>query len=265
MTTTQFEEGIAWGVQDGIGRIVLKRPERANSVSLASSHALSRAIDEVIDAAPRAILLTGEGRVFCAGGDIDSFVAAGEKLPELVDAILDRLHPALLRLAQNPAPLVVAVNGTVGGAGVGLALCGDFVLAAGSMKLRTGYAAIGLSPDAGSSYFLSRRIGPVRAQQWLMLSDPIDSARCLAAGAVDALYPDAELAAAAEALVTRLANGATASFAGIKALCGGATARPIEEHFEMEHRLLRERSGSADAREGVAAFIAKRAPRFAGR
>ncbi|MDT4874164.1 PaaB1: phenylacetate degradation probable enoyl-CoA hydratase PaaB [compost metagenome] len=98
-----------------------------------------------------------------------------------------------------------------------------------------------------------------------MLSDPIDSARCLAAGAVDALYPDAELAAAAEALVTRLANGATASFAGIKALCSGATARPIEEHFEMEHRLLRERSGSADAREGVAAFIAKRAPRFAGR
>lgn len=262
--TLQLEEGIAWGVQDGIGRIVLKRPERANSVSLASSHVLARAIDEVLDAAPRAILLTGQGRVFCAGGAIDDFVAAGEKLPELVDAILDRLHPALLRLARSPAPLVVAVNGTVGGAGVGLALCGDFVLAAESMKLRTGYAAIGLSPDAGSSYFLSRRIGPVRAQQWLMLSDPVDSARCLAAGAVDALYPDAELAAAAEALVTRLASGAAGSFAAIKALCGDAPSRPIDAHFEMEHRLLRERAGSADAREGVAAFIAKRAPRFVG-
>jgi 2-(1,2-epoxy-1,2-dihydrophenyl)acetyl-CoA isomerase len=131
-----------------------------------------------------------------------------------VNEILDGLHPALLRLATGPAPLVVAVNGPAGGAGVGLALCGDFVLAAESMKLRTGYAAIGLSPDAGASYFLSRRVGPVRAQQWLMLSDAIDSQRCLASGAVDAVYPDAELAAAGEALVTRLAAGASASFAG---------------------------------------------------
>lgn len=258
-------EGIAWGVEQDIGRIVLRRPERANSVTLASSRALVRAIDEVLAHKPRAILLRGEGRVFCAGGDIDEFVAAGEALPALVDDILERLHPALLRLSNNPAPLVVAVNGSVGGAGVGLALCGDFVLAAESMKLRTGYAAIGLSPDAGASYFLARRVGPVRAQQLLMLSDAIDSQRCLAWGAVDALYPDAELAAAAEALAARLARGASASFAGIKALCAGASGRPFEEHLAMEHRLLRERAASADAREGVAAFVEKRAPRFSGR
>jgi 2-(1,2-epoxy-1,2-dihydrophenyl)acetyl-CoA isomerase len=185
-------------------------------------------------------------------------------LPELVDDILNRLHPALLRLSAQPAPLVVAVNGAVGGAGVGLALCGDFVLAAESMKLRTGYAAIGLSPDAGASYFLARRVGPVRAQQLLMVSDAIDSQRCLAWGAVDALHPDAELMSAAEALVARLANGASASFAGIKALCAGAPGRPFEEHLAMEQKLLRERAGSADAKEGVAAFVEKRAPRFTG-
>lgn len=257
-------EGIAWGVRDDIGRIVLKRPGSANALTSPSARALVRAIDEVLEQKPRAILLTGEGKTFCAGGDIDEFVAAGERLPELVNEILDGLHPALLRLVTSPAPLVVAVNGPAGGAGVGLALCGDFVLAAESMKLRTGYAAIGLSPDAGASYFLSRRVGPVRAQQWLMLSDPIDS-HCLAMGAVDAVYPDAELAAAAEALVMRLAAGASASFAGIKALCGGAPGRPIEEHFAMEQKLLHERAGSADAREGVAAFVAKRAPRFTGR
>ena len=257
-------DGIGWGVQDDIGRIVLKRPEHANALSSASAQALVRAIDEVLARKPRVILLTGEGRTFCAGGDIDEFVAAGEKLPGLVSEILDGLHPALLRLAANPAPLVVAVNGPAGGAGVGLALCGDFVLAAASMKLRTGYAAIGLSPDAGASYFLSRRVGPVRAQQWLMLSDAIDSQRCLACGAVDAVHPDAELAAASEALVARLLGGARASFAGIKALCGGAPGRPIEEHFAMEQKLLHERAGSADAREGVAAFIAKRPPRFTG-
>jgi len=261
----QTVEGIAWGVQDDIGRIVLKRPGSANALTSASGRALARAIDEVLEQKPRAILLTGEGRAFCAGGDIDEFVAAGERLPELVNDLLDQLHPALLRLAASPAPLVVAVNGPAGGAGVGLALCGDFVLAAESMKLRTGYAAIGLSPDAGASYFLSRRVGPVRALQWLMLSEPVDSQRCLASGAVDAVYPDAQLTAASEALVARLAAGASASFAGIKALCGGAPARPIEAHFAMEQRLLRERAGSADAREGVAAFVAKGAPRFTGR
>ena len=258
-------EGIAWSVQGDIGRIVLQRPGSANALTSASARALVRAIDEVLEQKPRAILLTGEGKAFCAGGDIDEFVAAGERLPELVNEILDGLHPALLRLVTGPAPLVVAVNGPAGGAGVGLALCGDFVLAAESMKLRTGYAAIGLSPDAGASYFLSRRVGPVRAQQWLMLSEPIDSQRCLASGAVDAVYPDAGLAAAGEALVARLAAGASASFAGIKALCGGASGRPIQEHFAMEQKLLRERAGSADAREGVAAFVERRAPRFTGR
>jgi len=259
------EEGIAWTVADDIGRIVLKRPERANAIGRASSRVLARAIDDVLAHKPRAILLSGEGRVFCAGGDIEEFVAAGDALPALVDDILDRLHPALLRLSTSAAPLVVAVNGPIGGAGVGLGLCGDFVLAAESMKLRTGYAAIGLSPDAGASYFLSRRVGPVRAQQLLMLSDAVDSQRCLAWGAVDALYPDGELAAASEALVARLAQGASASFGGIKALCAGVPGRPFEEHLAMERRLLRERAGSADAREGVAAFVAKRAPRFTGR
>ena len=258
------EEGVGWEISDDIGRIVLKRPERANALGLKSSRALVHAIDEVLARKPRAILLTGEGRVFCAGGDIEEFVAAGEGLPALVDDILEPLHPALLRLSTNAA-LVVAVNGPAGGAGVGLALCGDFVLAAESMKLRTGYAAIGLSPDAGASYFLARRVGPVRAQQLLMLSDAIDSQRCLAWGAVDALHADAELAAASEALVVRLARGASASFGGIKALCAGAPGRPFEEHLAMERKLLRERAGSADAREGVAAFMAKRAPRFIGR
>jgi len=257
-----LEHGIAWSVEEGIGRIVLRRPERANAIGAASSRALVRAIDEVLAAAPRVVLLTGEGRVFCAGGDIEEFVAAGEDLPALVDEILDPLHPALLRLVNGPAPLVTVLNGAVGGAGVGLALAGDFVLAAESMKLRTGYAAIGLSPDAGSSWFLARRIGALRAQQWLMLSDPIDSRRCLAAGAVDALHPDAELAAAGEALARRLATGAPGSFAAIKALCADAPGRTLEAHLALEHRLLRERAGSADAREGVAAFLQKRAPRF---
>lgn len=258
------EHGVAWGLEDGIGRIELRRPERANALSRDAAHALARAIGEVLDGAPRVLLLTAQGRIFCAGGDIEEFVAAGAALEALVDDILRPLHPALHRLATAPLPVVAALNGPVGGAGVGLALCADFVLAAASMKLRTGYAAIGLSPDLGSAYFLARRVGPVRAQQWLMLSEPLDAAQCLAAGAIDALHPDAELPAAAEALAARLAQAASASLAGIKTLCAGLPGRDLQAHLDLEHRLLAARARGADAQEGVRAFVERRPPRFTG-
>lgn len=258
------EEGIAWSVDGPVGRIVLKRPERANAISRGASRALVRAIDAVLAARPRVVLLAAEGRLFCAGGDIDEFAAAGDGLAGLVDDILAPLHPALHRLATAPLPVVAALNGPIGGAGIGLALCADFVLAAQSMKLRTGYAAIGLSPDLGASWFLARRIGAVRAQQWLMLSEAIDAQGCLAHGVVDALYADAALPRAAEDLAARLAQAAPGSLAAIKTLCGGLPGRSLQAHLDLEHALLRERAGSADAREGVQAFVARRPPRFTG-
>ena len=258
-------DGIGWGVADGIGRIILKRPEHANALAHAASRALVRAIHEVLDGQPRVVVLTAEGRIFCAGGDINEFVAAGPTLGALVDDVLTPLHPALHRLATAPVPIVTVVNGPVAGAGIGLALCGDFVLGAESMKLRTGYAAIGLSPDAGASYFLARRAGALRAQQWLMLSEAIDAQHCLQYGVIDALYPDAELAAAAEALVLRLARSASASLAGIKTLCSGLPTRDLQAHLALEKLLLVDRAGSADGREGVRAFLEKRQPAFSGK
>ncbi|MCY1308797.1 Trans-2-decenoyl-[acyl-carrier-protein] isomerase [compost metagenome] len=132
------------------------------------------------------------------------------------------------------------------------------------MKLRTGYAAIGLSPDLGVSWFLSRRVGAVRAQQWLMLSDTLDAQACLALGVVDALYPDAELAGAAEKLVQRLARAASGSLAGIKTLCSDMARRGLQEQLDLEHRLLRTRACSVDGQEGVRAFAERRLARFVG-
>lgn len=258
----QQSEGIAWSVVDRIGRIVLRRSERANSISRAASHALVRAIDEVLDAKPRVVVLAAEGRVFCAGGDIEEFVQAGSSLDELVNDILVPLHPALHRLATGPAPVVSAVGGPVGGAGVGLALCADFVLATPSLKLRTGYAAIGLSPDLGSSFFLARRIGTVRARQWLMLSDTIDATQCLNFGAVDALHPQDELADAAESLVRRLAQGSPDTLASVKRLCDEAGTTSLADHLELERQLLRACAQGGNAREGVLAFTQRRAPQF---
>lgn len=251
-------------VDDGIARIVLNRPEQANAIGIESSRALGQAIDAVLAKKPRALLMTARGRIYCAGGNIGEFVAAGDRMAPVIDQILENLHPALARLHEAPVPTVAAINGPVGGAGVGLALFADFVLAAESMKLRTGYSAIGLSPDAGTSFFLAQRIGPVRARQWLMTSDPKDGRQCLEAGAVDAVYPDAELQPQAEALVRRLASMATASLGGIKTLCNRAGRGGFEEHLRLERQMLVARAAEPNAIEGVRAFVEKRAPKFRG-
>lgn len=259
----QQSEGVAYSVLDGVGRIHLNRPDRANSLTRAAVRALIRAIDEVLARKPRVVLLSAEGAIFCAGGDIDEFAAAGTALDTLVGDILTPLHPALHRVATAPMPVISAINGPVAGGGIGLALCADFVLGAASMRLRTAYAAVGLSPDVGASYFLARRVGPVRAQQWLMLNETIDAQRCLQHGVLDALYPDAELSDAAHALVTRLACAASESLTAIKTLCAGLPARGLPEQLTLEHALMAACARGADAQEGVRAFVAKGPPRFA--
>ena len=255
-------QGVHWRLDSGIGRIELTRPAQGNAIHLGSARALAEAIHAVLDAQPKAVLLTGQGRVFCAGGDIGAFAAAGDDFPALIDEIIGHLHPAIYRLATEPLPVVSAIGGAVAGAGIALALCADLVLAGRSAKLRTGYAAIGLSPDLGTSYFLARRVGTQRAKQWLMFSDAVDAQRCLDAGAFDALYPDEELAAAAEGWVQRLAAGSRASMGAIKSLCDGQPMRTLDTHLDLERQLMQQVSTGEDAREGVAAFMQKRAPRF---
>lgn len=258
----QRSEGIAWSIEGGIGRIVLDRPQAHNAIDAACARALTRAIGEVAEARPRVVLLTGRGSVFCAGADIAAMTQQGDALPGYIEAILSHLHPSLLRLVSLPVPVVTAINGSAGGAGVGLALCGDFALGAASMKLRTGYAAIGLSPDMGAIYFMGRRLGAVRAKQLFITSEPVDAQRCLDWGIVDALAPDAELAAHAEGLCQRLAAAAPQSLANIKRLCDGAAMRELEAHLALEQSLLIACAASADGREGVRAFVERRAPRF---
>ena len=256
--------GIEWHTNHGVGRIILNRPAHHNALGLENAAALARAIAEVLSDPPRVVVIEARGPIFCAGGDIKEFTQAGESLDTLIDEILDQLLPAYLALAQATCPIVTVVSGPVGGAGVGLALCGDFVLASDTMKLRTGYAAIGLSPDVGASYFLARRIGAVRAQQWLMLSDAMDAAQCLAAGAVDQVHPAAELDSIAHALVQRLSACAPASLAVMKRLTLEGPSLSLQAYLSLEQQLLSACARTADAREGTAAFMAKRKPQFTG-
>jgi 2-(1,2-epoxy-1,2-dihydrophenyl)acetyl-CoA isomerase len=258
-----MSEPILLDSRNGIARITLNRPERGNTLDLELAVAFNNAINAIAnDPSVRAVLLTGAGRIFCAGGDITSFVSAGENLAQMIDDLLGILNGAMLKLATLPVPVVSALNGPVGGGGIGLALCADMVLAGNSVKLRGGYAAIGLTPDVGASWFLTRRVGPSRAKQVFFLNRPLLARECLAWGIVDCVYQDEQLMEEAEKLVVQLAQGPARVLGRIKKLVDGALDLGLAEHLGLEREYMVASGRSDDAREGVHAFVEKRAPNF---
>lgn len=251
--------------RDDVAVLTLNRPQRANVLDLEMSAALIAAIDTVAqDRSVRAVLLQARGRQFCGGGDITDFANALDELGDLLDRHIPPLHKAIHQLASLPVPVISALNGPIGGGGIGLALCADIAIAAESMKLRGGYSAIGLTPDAGSSWFLTRRIGAARTKEIFFTNEPLSARECLALGIVSRVCPDDQLAQQAFALVASLARGATGSLARIKLLADGAAERSLLEQLNLEHCCMVESGRSAEAIEGVTAFIQKRAPRFTG-
>lgn len=253
-------------VRDGVARITLNRPEIGNAIDGTLAAGFAGVVDRIAaDPGVRAVLMTGAGRMFCAGGDIANMRAGVDDLAASLGASLPVLHAAVLKFSRLPVPVVTALNGPVGGGGIALALCADVVLAARSFKLRGGYSAIGLSPDLGASWFLAQRAGPLHARRVLFLNEPHDAHRCLEIGLVDAVHDDDRLAAEADALVARLACAATLSLAKIKRLTALAPMQSLEAHLAMEAEGMIASGATADAREGITAFIEKRPPRFAGR
>jgi 2-(1,2-epoxy-1,2-dihydrophenyl)acetyl-CoA isomerase len=254
---------ILFSQDDGIARITLNRPKQLNALDAEMIHALAQALECACDdERSRVVLIQGTGKAFCVGGDINLFSQAIDDLPDLLDSLLRPLNAAIARVAASGLPIVSAVNGPVGGGGIGLALCADYVLAARSMALRCGYSAIGLTPDAGSARFLTLRAGPVRAKQLFYLNEMLDSAACLALGIVDAVHPDEELAAAAETLARRLRAAPKSALARTKALVEASAERSLPEHLAAERECMVASAREPDAREGIAAFLEKREARF---
>ena len=266
MTSEDEQALVQWRTEGRVGLLVLNRGGAGNAVDLPMARAFARAVDRAADAVARgevgAILFTAEGRHFCVGGDIQSFVAYRDDLPGLVDDILRLVHPAVHRLATLPVPVISVVQGALGGAGIALALCADFVLASDAIKLRGGYSAIGLSPDAGASYFVTRRAGAAAAKRIFMCNQSLPAAELLRLGLVDELHAPQKLLPAAQALASQFATGARGSMAAVKQLCDSALSHDLQTHLDLEQQLLLARAASPDSREGIQAFVDKRAPDF---
>ncbi|RJF80834.1 enoyl-CoA hydratase [Oleomonas cavernae] len=256
---------VTLAVDNGLATITLARPDKGNALGYDNARAL-RDVALACDENPevRAVLLKADGKNFCVGGDLGTFVKS-DNLPLAVKELTIEFHAALSKLARMRAPLVVAVQGAAAGAGVALAALGDIVIAARASHYTIAYTGIGFSPDGGTTYTLPRLIGLRRFQELALTNRRIDAAEAASIGLVTRVVDDEQLPAEAEATARRLAEGPTQAFGAIRQLLLGTFNAGFEGHLEQEARYLSDACRSADVKEGIAAVLARRKPAFQGR
>jgi 2-(1,2-epoxy-1,2-dihydrophenyl)acetyl-CoA isomerase len=260
-------ENILFNSENGIARITLNRPDRLNSFTTAMHGELRDALAVVSnDVATRVLLLTGAGRGFCAGQDLaDRAVAPGGAPVDLGASIENNYRPLVLTLRSLAIPVVCAVNGVAAGAGANIALACDIVIATKSASFIQAFSKIGLIPDSGGSFFLPRLVGTARAMGLALSGDRVTAEQAAAWGMIWQCVDDAEFSAVVETLVAQFAQAPTRGFAAVKRALYASTGNTLEAQLDLERDLQRALGYSDDYREGVAAFLEKRAPRFTGR
>jgi 2-(1,2-epoxy-1,2-dihydrophenyl)acetyl-CoA isomerase len=256
-------ETLVWDRDGAVVRITLNRPDAANGMNdvLAAELAAAAARCDQ-DASIRAVVLTGSGRFFSAGGDLRAMGTQDGPVGGFVKGIADDLHRATSTFARTAAPLVVAVNGVAAGAGFSLAVSGDLVLAAASASFTMAYTRAGLSPDGGATYHLPRLIGLRRTQELILTNRTLSADEAAAWGLVTRVVPDDELADSATELAGQLAAGSSAAHGTVKRLLLASFGNGLEEQMELEGRGIAARAGSPDGQEGIRAFLEKRRPVF---
>jgi 2-(1,2-epoxy-1,2-dihydrophenyl)acetyl-CoA isomerase len=244
-----------------IARITLDRPDAANGMNDIMTRELAEAAALCDNDATKVVVLTGSGRFFCAGGDLKSFATAPSR-GRHIKGVADDLHRAISTFARMDAVLITSVNGTAAGAGFSIAVAGDIVLAAESASFTMAYTKVGLSPDGSSSYFLPRLIGVTKTKELMLTNRTLSAEEASQWGLVTQVLPDDELAAATDQFAAQMAATASGSNGAIKALMLATFSSGLEEQMELEGRFIAKRAESADGREGVDAFMAKRKPEF---
>lgn len=246
--------------------VTLNRPQVRNALDVPTGDAIISCMMEIEYARDiRAIVLTGAGASFSAGGDLRTIATSDPEHPgRALKQLLVGLNAVITGLRSLPQPVVAAVGGAVGGAGWSLAMACDLLVMGEGASFRSSYTAVGLTPDAGLSHALVRRLGPQRAMEYILTNKPLSAAEALEAGLVNRIVPDGEVLEAAVAWATELAQGPARSFALVKQLVNSAANTPLEAQLELERLAIAQAAEHPDFAEGVGAFMQKRRPNFSG-
>jgi 2-(1,2-epoxy-1,2-dihydrophenyl)acetyl-CoA isomerase len=258
-------ETIVFEVKEQAAYITLNRPEAFNGLNIAVGKELMQAAIHC-DESPeiRAVVLTGSGKAFCAGGDLKFFAGYKDHLSVVLKELTVYCHAAASRLIRMDKPLITAVNGAAAGMGMSLAIAGDFILAAESASFTAAYTAAGLSPDGAMTYLLPRMVGLSRARELMMTNRRLKAQEALEWGLVNKVVPEGDLLKEAELMANSFANGPTRSLGMVKKLLNESFSATLETQMEQEARGIAEMARTRDSMEGVDAFVGKRRPAFKG-
>jgi len=253
-------------ISQGVATVTLNRPDRLNSLTRAMLTELNNALAMVrLDTTVRCLVLTGAGRAFCTGQDLDDESVDPALGPVDLGAVIEHgYRPIILGIRDMPFPVLAAVNGVAAGAGANIALACDVVIAALSASFIQPFCRLGLLPGAGGTWTLPRLVGPARAMGMALFGEPLEAADAQAWGLIWECVPDEQLTARARELAIQLAEGPTLAFARTRQAIQASSSQTLEASLDLESAFLRELGGSLDYREGVAAFRARRPARFIG-
>lgn len=257
--TLKFEQ------DENLAVITLNRPNEMNAMDmLMAEELLDAALKCDTDRQIRAVLITGAGKMFCAGGDLKSFLGEGDNVPAYVTKMATILHVAIARFNRMDPPVVLAINGTAAGGGFSFALSGDYSIASEKAKFVSAYTASGLSPDASSTYFLAKHVGLLRAKELVLTNRVLSADEALQWGLVSRVVPAEQLLAEAMKLARQFSNGPTRAYGTAKKLLHTAFSESMEAQLEFESQGISNMMRTKDALGALESFVNKTEPKFTG-
>ncbi|MFN0139333.1 MAG: enoyl-CoA hydratase-related protein [Pyrinomonadaceae bacterium] len=261
-------ETVNYEIDNSVATVTMNRPDALNALSLQLTKDLDTAFRQAASDGARAVILTGNGRAFCSGGDLREMQTMWQKegrIEAFLEEPLGALHDVIRLIRETPIPFIAAVNGICAGAGVNFALACDIVIASSDAAFREAFVRIGLAPDCGGTFFLPRAVGEKVATELFMTGDAVTAERAAEIGMINHVVAAEALLSEAQILAAKLAAGPTAVIGRIKRMMNATFSNDLTAQLALEHECQIESGKGDDFKEGVAAFFEKRPPAFSGR